>query len=340
MKEVLESTVMVKMANITNQQTQIKVSSLHPNDRISVLPEIPSAPVSVKISHVILPASNNLHTEAIRRIQGYGNCFFRSVAFSILENLTENHDQHVTQRFRDLLMLAVKHIRPYYRTKYKMVVDKVFGLLSNTEVLVMEFSCEQNSIDAVLCDLIRIIVWEHVCRVTKNRHDPQARSTRKDIENDEETPLRYYQEHLIKIITNRKQVNSGVVRPTFKALKTSGDVLVQSPQGCLLQSFNSEAVSTDLITKILLLNKDLHYEVLYAAPAANPTIITGPSTPAQTAAAVSAHRLPFQAILTDQGNAGQPDSRVPHLSTSTEASVRNNVSGKSGENDEFSGKRD
>ena len=50
------------MANITNQQTQIRASSLHPNDRISVLPEIPSAPVSVKISHVILQTSSNLHT--------------------------------------------------------------------------------------------------------------------------------------------------------------------------------------------------------------------------------------------------------------------------------------
>ena len=124
------------------------------------------------------------------------------------------------------------------------------------------------------------------------------------------------------------------------ALRTSGDVLVQSPQACTLQSFNSEAVGTDLIAKILLLNKDLHYEVLYAAPAANPTIITGPNTSAQTAAAVPAYRLPFQAILTDQGNAGQPDSRVPYLSSSTETSIRNNVSGKSGENDEFSGKGD
>ena len=124
-------------------------------------------------------------------------------------------------------------------------------------------------------------------------HGPQAQSMREDIENDEKIPLRYYQEHLTKIITNRTQVNSGVVRPAFKALKTSRDVLVQSLLGCTLQSFNSEVADTDLIAKILLLNKDLHYEVLYAVPAANPTIITGPGTSAQTAAAVSAYRPPF-----------------------------------------------
>ena len=264
-------------ANI-NEGTQSKANNLQPNDRITVLPDIPAAPVSVKTSHVI-PSSSNVQIQAIRKIQGYGNCFFRSVAFSTLEYLSKNNNIGATQRFKDLLVSALLHIRPYHRDQYRLVVDRVFRLLTNIEVLVMEFSYERNGIDAVLCDLIRIIVWEHVRRITKkNNRDHQVRQLRDEISSDEEVPLLYFQEHLTKIITNRTQVNSGVVRPAFEALRTSGDVLVQSPQGCTLQSYNSEAPGTDLIAKILLLNKDLHYEVLYAALAANPTSITGPNT--------------------------------------------------------------
>ncbi len=103
-----------------------------------------------------------------------------------------------------------------------------------------------------------------------------------------------------------------------------------------MQSFNNEVSEAQLIAKILLLNKDLHYEVLYAAPAANPTTIIGHES-AQTVETVPAHRL-SQAIISDQKDTRQSDRELPHLSSSNQASLRNNVSGKSGENDEFSGK--
>jgi hypothetical protein len=325
----------------TNERTQTKAISLQPNDRITVLPDIPAAPVSVKMSHVI-PNSGNIQIRALRQIQGYGNCFFRSVAFSILEALSNINAIDATQRFRDLLTSALLHIRPYHRDQYKLVVERVFSLLTNIEVLTMEFSNEKNGIDNVLCDLIRIVVWIYVCRATKrNNRDPQVRHLRDDIKNDEEVPLLLFQEHLTKIITNKTQVNSGVVLPAFKALKISGNVLVQSPQGCTLQSFNSEALETDLIAAVLLLNKDLHYEVLYAAPAANPTIITGPNSLAHaTPATVHAQRLPFQNITSDQRDIRQSGRTVPHISSSAETSLRNYVSVKSGENDEFSKKGD
>ncbi len=67
-------------------------------------------------------------------------------------------------------MTALNHIRPYDLTRYKLVVDKVFSLLLDTEVLVIEFSFEKNEIGAVLC--------EHVCSVIKSMHDPQVRPVR------------------------------------------------------------------------------------------------------------------------------------------------------------------
>jgi len=108
-----------------------------------------------------------------------------------------------------------------------------------------------------------------------------------------------------------------------------------------LQSFNNEEVHS--IAKILLLNKDLHYEVLYAAPAANnQTTITGLDS-AQTAETVPAHRLQqaiISEIISDQRDTRQPERELPHFSSSNQTSLKNNVSGKSGENDEFSGKGD
>ncbi len=140
------------------------------------------------------------------------------------------------------------------------------------------------------------------------------------------SPFEPQRQHPTKIKT---QINGGAVLLASKALKISGNVLAQSTQGCEL------ILNTDPIAIILLLSKDLHYEVIYAAPAANPTIITGPST-------VSVHQLPSLAIPSSDhaegGSTGHSDRRAVHLSSLSKTSLRKNFSGKSGENDEFSGK--
>jgi hypothetical protein len=126
------------------------------------------------------------------------------------------------------------------------------------------------------------------------------------------------------------QINGGAVLLAPEALNISGNVLAQLTQGREL------ILNTDPIATILPLSKDLHYEVIYAAPSANPTIITGSNI-------VPVHRLPSLAIPSDHaesGSTGQSDRRVLHPSSSTETSLRNTFSGKSGENDEFSGKGD
>jgi hypothetical protein len=139
------------------------------------------------------------------------------------------------------------------------------------------------------------------------------------------SPNEPQRQHPTKIKT---QINGGNVLFAPEALNISGNVPALSTQGC-------ESIF-DPIATILLLSKDLHYEVIHAAPSANPTIITGPIVPV--------HRLPSLAIpLSDHaegGSTGHSDRRVLHPSSSTKTSLRNTFSGKSGENDEFSGKGD
>jgi hypothetical protein len=142
------------------------------------------------------------------------------------------------------------------------------------------------------------------------------------------SPIEPQQQHPTKIKT---QTNGGAVLLASEALNKSGNVPAQSTQGFEL------ILHTDPIATILHLSKDLHHEVIYAAPAAKPpTFITGPTVPV--------HQLPSLAIPSSDhaegGSTGHSDRRVLHLSSSTKTSLRNTFSGKSGENDEFSGKGD
>ena len=141
------------------------------------------------------------------------------------------------------------------------------------------------------------------------------------------SPNEHRRQHPTKIKT---RIDGGAVFLAPEALNISGNVLAQLTQGREL------ILNTDPIATILPLSKDLHYEVIYAAPSANPTIITGSNI-------APVHRLPSLAIPSDHaesGSTGQSDRRVLHPSSSTETSLRNTFSGKSGENDEFSGKGD
>ena len=94
------------------------------------------------------------------------------------------------------------------------------------------------------------------------------------------SPNEPQRQHPTKIKT---QINGGAVLLPPEALNISGNVLAQLTQGCEL------ILNTDPIATILPLSKDLHYEVIYAAPSANPTIITGSNI-------VPVHRLPTLAI--------------------------------------------
>ena len=66
-----------------------------------------------------------------------------------------------------------------------------------------------------------------------------------------------------------------------EALNIPDNIPDQSTQGCEMILINADPIATTLY-----LSKDLYYEVIYAAPSANPTaIITGPNI-------VLVHRLP------------------------------------------------
>ena len=113
---------------------------------------------------------------------------------------------------------------------------------------------------------------------------PVVHDIRATISTDEH--LYMFKEHLTKIATKTAYINRGVVPHVFDAFKAEGNVLSQTELSCVLQSYN--IVATMLTANIiptailLLLNKNLHCEIIYATPAATQRqTTTSPNTTAQ-----------------------------------------------------------
>ncbi len=121
--------------------------------------------MSLKIRCSTIANVNKILVVAKRAVAGDGNCFFRSVAFSALEDIIAKRDPYCIAQFKSLLTSAIQFIRPYHRQYYDAAVLRIFNILDreeHTKTLEMEFAHERDgtiSTDSVLCDLIRITTY-------------------------------------------------------------------------------------------------------------------------------------------------------------------------------------
>ena len=269
--------VVRETTNQYNNNNCIKPSELVDNMKLLVLPEDPQGPLGppllLSVQATVLGQSILLGTRVIR---GRGDCFFRALIYSILEQIIINpRARQNMATFRDMLIEETAHIpRPNDKQRIRRALqmlttgpDETCASIHNLAIQVAD---EQNGLDRALIQLTRNIIHQYVA-ASKDEYFDDGKTIQEMFETYQETG-KTYEQQLHDIITKSPEglgmdasdqlVYSGL---PFAAFRVQCDMLTPMKAERGKGDYRTERINSLRypIATVALICKHIHYDIAY-----------------------------------------------------------------------------
>jgi hypothetical protein len=264
----------------TNQYAKsncIKPSELENDMKLLVLPEDPEGPLGPPM---LLTAPATIQGQSIlqgmRIVRGEGDCLYRALIYSILEQIIINHGaEHNMTTFREWLVTEIAHIpRLSDRQRIKLAIQMLTtgpeDTCASIHNLTIRVADEQNGLDKALIQLTRNIIHQYI-EASKHDYFDDDKTIQEMFETYEEGGKTYKQQ-LYDIITKSPEgravdasdqlVYSGL---PFAAFRVQCDVLTPMQAGRGEGDYRTERINSlpYPIATIVLICKHIHYNIGY-----------------------------------------------------------------------------